>query len=330
MSDPAREHLAEQLLVIIRKKPGERFEVEKLSRRLSCDSEQIRSAAQLLHDWRYRLKRHRKTVTFVAAPDLLTEIEIAHNIKTKTIGRTLCCYNTVQSTNDIAAQKAEHGAPHGTVIVADRQTRGRGRLGRIWHSPPQAGIYVSIVLRPPFSPEQAPALSIMTSVALADTFNRYAPREVQIKWPNDVWIGGKKAAGILTELSADKHKINHVVVGVGINVNQGVRQFPPELRQSATSLRRAVKRKVRRIEVLQDFLLRFEKEYEVYLKDGLRTSHAKIRRYSSLIGRQIGIRTGNTVIEGVAIDIDNEGRLIMDHNGTAVAITAGEVSVVKR
>lgn len=330
MSDSTLEHLAEKLLAVIRKKPGERYQLEKLASTLSCEIEHLREAAKLLHDWRYRLKRHRKTVTFVGAPDLLTDIEINFGLKSKTIGRTLFCYHTVQSTNDIAAHKAEHGAPHGTVVVADQQTKGRGRLGRVWHSPPETGIYVSILLRPTFSPEQAPALSIMTSVALADTFSRYAPGEVQIKWPNDVWIGGKKAAGILTELSADKRTISHVVVGVGINVNQGVRQFPEELRTTATSLRRAVKHKVRRVDVLQEFLLRFEKEYESYVKDGLRPAHAKIRRYSSLIGRQIGIRTGNTVVEGTAIDIDNEGRLIMDQNGTAVAITAGEVSVVKR
>lgn len=330
MSDPALEQLAEKLLAIIRKKPGERFEFEKLGKTLSCDIEQLRESARLLHDWRYRLKRHRKTITFVAPPDLLTDIEIKFGLKTKSIGRTLFCYHTVQSTNDIAAQKAEHGAPHGTVVVADQQTKGRGRLGRVWHSPPETGIYVSILLRPPFAPDKAPALSIMTAVALADTFGAYVPGEVQIKWPNDVWIGGKKAAGILTELSADKHKISHVVIGAGINVNQGVRQFPEELRPIATSLRRAVKRKVRRVDLLQAFLLNFEKEYAAYEKDGLRKSHAKIRRYSSLIGKQIGIRTGNTVVEGIAIDIDNEGRLIMDRDGTAVAITAGEVSVVKR
>ncbi|MBD3403920.1 biotin--[acetyl-CoA-carboxylase] ligase [candidate division GN15 bacterium] len=330
MAEPELDSLAERLLSIIRTKPGERFPTEKLLQKLTCDYDTLRRAGKLLADWKYRVKRNRKAFTFIKAPDLLTEIEIAHGLKTKSIGRTLVCYRTVKSTNDIASGLAERGAEHGTVVVADQQTKGRGRLGRVWHSPPETGIYVSILLRPSFHPERAPAVSIMTAAALADTFSQYAPGEVQIKWPNDVWIGGKKAAGILTELSADKKSVHHIVIGVGINVNQRVGQFPEEIRPLATSLRRAVKRKVRRVEVLQSFLVNIEREYRNYEKDGLRKSHAKIRRYSALIGHDIGIRTGNALVEGRALDIDIEGRLIMDQNGTAVPITAGEVSVVKR
>lgn len=324
------DQLAERLLAIIRAKPGQVFDRAKLAKKLKSTNEELAEAATTLADWKYRIKRRKSSLVFVGAPDLLTDIEIAHKLKTKQVGRNLSCYRTVQSTNDTLTQMAEAGAPHGTVVTSEEQTKGRGRLGRIWHSPPGTGVYVSILLRPPFPPEKAPAISIMTALALADAIRVYLPDDVRIKWPNDVWIGGRKVAGILTELSAEKGKIDYIVVGTGINVNHGVGNFPEELRPIATSIRRALKRKVGRIEVLQNFLRNFEAEYDRYVKHGLKKSHRKVRQYSALIGQPITIRTGNHEVTGMAVDIDVEGRLIIERDGVRLPITAGEVTVVKR
>lgn len=329
MSQPL-DTLAEALLGVIRARPGEAFDRAKLAIKLKATPDDIHAAAARLASWDYRLKQRRQTLVFLNAPDLLTDIEIRHALKTKQIGAFLSCFRTVQSTNDVLTQMAEAGAPHGTVVTSDEQTRGKGRLGRVWHSPPGTGIYVSILLRPPFPPEKAPAISIMTALALADAIGVYLPNDVRIKWPNDVWIGGRKVAGILTELSAEKGKIDYIVVGTGINVNHGVGNFPEELRPIATSVRRALKRKVSRVELLQNFLRNFESEYERYVKHGLKKSHARVRRYSALIGQPITIRTGNHEVAGMAVDIDVDGRLIIERDGQQVPITAGEVSVVKR
>lgn len=327
-ADP--EQAAEMLLAIIRKKPGQYFEPDRLMNRLSLDRDLLDEAVALLASWDYKLRlRQRKGVCFVSAPDSLTDIEIQHHLRTKEIGRVVHAYNSLKSTNDLAAQMAESGSPEGTLIVAETQTRGRGRLGRVWYSPPGTGIYLSIILRPTFPPESAPGLSVMTALALAETINEYCPGETYLKWPNDVLIGRRKTAGILTELSADRGKINHVIVGVGINVNQGVGHFPEEIRGQATSVRRATKRKVRRVDLLVAFLKQFEKEYSVYQIAGLKKACPRLKKFSSLLGKEVAVRSGRTRTNGLATDIDASGRLILETKAGKVTISAGEVTIVK-
>jgi len=324
------EQLADRLLPVIRKKPGTFIQIEALARRLKTDVTSAQSAIETLASWDYKLKRRGDSVAFVEAPDTLTATEIAFGLKTKSIGRHIFAFKAVKSTNDLAAEMAESGQPEGTIVVADQQTKGRGRLGRQWHSPEGTGIYLSIILKPDFVTEMAPAVSIMTAVALADTLVKYNPGEVRIKWPNDVLIGGRKVAGILTELSAEREKINYIIIGVGINVNQAVGDFPEELRQLATSLRRSLKKKVRRVRLIQGFLVNFEKEYARYKRYRLKKSHFKVRKYSSLIGHEITLRSGKQEETGMAVDIDMDGRLVLERDGVKSLVNAGEVTVVKR
>lgn len=330
MEAAALENAAEKLLAFIRKKPGEYFELARLMSRLSLQRVDLDEAISLLASWDYKLRlRKRKGVCFISAPDSLTDIEIQHHVRTKKIGRIVHAYNSLKSTNDLAAKMAESGSPEGTLVVAETQTRGRGRLGRVWYSPPGTGIYLSIILRPAFSPESAPGLSVMTALALAETINSYCPGETHLKWPNDVLIGRRKTAGILTELSADRGKINHVIVGVGINVNQGVGHFPEEIRAHATSVRRATKRKVRRVELLVAFLKQFEKEYAAYKKERLNKARPRLKKFSSLLGKEVTVRSGRTRTNGLATDIDANGRLILETKTGRVTISAGEVTIVK-
>jgi BirA family biotin operon repressor/biotin-[acetyl-CoA-carboxylase] ligase len=330
MDRPETEQLAERLLELIRKRPEHRFSFVELAGLLKVESVAISGAVQVLADWDYVLRRRRDTVTFVAPADALTATELGYKLSTKVIGRTILAYGSVKSTNDIAAQMAVNGAEDGTVVTADEQVKGRGRLGRVWYSPPGTGAYISTVLRPDFPPEQAPATSIMTAVALADALSEFCGPDVKIKWPNDVLIGGRKIAGILTELSADRGKINHIIVGVGININQTARDFPEEIKPLATSVRRVLKRKVRRVEIVQSFLRHLDREYAAYQVDRLKKSHERIRKYSSLIGRIITIRVGRHDTTGLVTDIDVNGCLVMDVDGESRAVTAGEVTVVKR
>ena len=324
------EKLADDLLLKIRRRRGRPITLSSIRKALKVGQDDIDSALDTLKTLGYKIRRRKEAITFVAAADSLTEAEITYELKTKLIGKKIFAYRSVKSTNDIAAQLARSGEPEGTIVVSEQQTKGRGRLGRVWRSPPGCGIYVSIILKPRFKPEKAPGLAIMTALALADAVSSCCPGDVRIKWPNDILIGNRKVAGILTELSAERNKIDYVVIGIGINVNHKADDFPPELRPIATSIRTANRRKASRVGLLRQFLQNFEKEYRRYKKDQLASSRRRIRKYSSLLGRNVQLRFGNRTVEGTAVDVDATGALIIEKDGARRPVTSGEVTVVKK
>ena len=166
----------------------------------------------------------------------------------KFIGRPLYYYPEIGSTNDEAFRLGIAGAPEGTAVIADSQTKGKGRLQRVWHSPPGSNIYTSILLRPNYSPDQAPQISIAAGVAVAEIINEYCPGQVQLKWPNDVLLNKKKVCGILAQMKTSADVIDFVVLGIGINVNIGYNQLPPDIRTIATSLAIESGREISRLE----------------------------------------------------------------------------------
>ena len=220
------ERQADDLLLKIRRRPGTYFKIDNLAKNLKIDKTELLVLLAQIKEWGYKIRYQPDTLAFIKAPDFLTATEIGYNLKTKIIGRNISAFRSVKSTNDLAAELAENGASEGVIVTAEEQTKGRGRLGRAWHSPAGAGIYVSIILKPRINPDKAPGISIMTAVALADAVKKFCPGEVRIKWPNDILINGRKTAGILTELSAEKNKINHIVVGVGNERQSSVGGFP--------------------------------------------------------------------------------------------------------
>ena len=165
-------------------------------------------------------------------------------------------FETLDSTNDLAKELAAQGAPEGTVVVAETQTGGRGRLGREWNSPPGVGLYVSLVLRPMLPPMELPQITLTTAVAVVRAVRRVTGVAPGIKWPNDLLLNGKKLGGILTEMETESDRIRHVVVGLGLNVNNPA--FPPELAATATSLALATGRAFSRVQLLQAWLEEFE------------------------------------------------------------------------
>ncbi|MEW5795887.1 MAG: biotin--[acetyl-CoA-carboxylase] ligase [Candidatus Zixiibacteriota bacterium] len=330
MKQAELDNLTERLIAYVRRKPGQYYAWGKLSSRLQVDRAALTQALAMASGWEYKLRANRtRGVKFVAPPDLMTATEILHGLKTKWLGHAVHTFGSVTSTNDVAAKLAEDGAPEGVIVTAEEQTRGRGRLGRKWYSPPRTGIYVSVILRPRIPPEDAPGLSVMTAVALADTLHKWKPGLVQIKWPNDVWINGRKTAGILTELSAERNRIHHVIVGVGINVNHRATDFPEELRPLATSVGRELRRKVNRLGLLRSFLARFEREYSAYQKHRLRKSLLRVRKYSALLNQTVTIQFGQTRQSGKAKDIAPNGAMLLETGAGIQTITAGEVTVVR-
>ncbi|MGH8015941.1 MAG: biotin--[acetyl-CoA-carboxylase] ligase [Candidatus Zixiibacteriota bacterium] len=330
MNRVSLEQLADKIILFVRSNPKKKIELKALAGRFKAESSDITSALRISANWGYQFFQEKSRISYVSAPDILSATEIGFGLKSKFIGRVVHSFNIVKSTNDIANELAEKGAVEGTIVTAEKQTLGKGRLGRSWHSPEKMGIYVSIVLRPKFPPEKAPGLSIMSALAVAETVVERGVKKVQIKWPNDVLINGRKVAGVLTELSAEKNKINHVIVGIGINVKQTESDFPANIRNNATSVERESKKELKRVELLKMLLQVFEKEYQQYRKNQLLKSLPRIRKLSSILNQEITLSWPGNTLNGTAVDIDASGALIVESNGNRTTVSSGEVTVVKK
>lgn len=183
-----------------------------------------------------------------------------------TIGKEIIYKTSLTSTQELAHRIANEGAEEGTLIVADEQTGGKGRLGRSWYSPIGTGIWMSVIVRPEIPPQKAPQLTLLTAVAVLRGMKEATGTECEIKWPNDILYEGKKIVGILTEMQAEPDQVHSIIIGVGINVNQ--QQFPPELEQIATSLRQIQNKELKRSVVIQRVLEEFEQLYLEYIENG--------------------------------------------------------------
>ncbi len=243
----------------------------------------------------------------------------------------LVCLETTDSTNARAAELGETGAPHGTVVVADAQTAGRGRLGRRWVSPPGRNIYVSLLLRPRIPNAEAPRLSLVAGVALADAVES-SEVSCALKWPNDLYVGGKKAGGILAEMASSPERVRYVVVGVGVNVNLRDGEIPAELRGKATSLRCCVGREFSRVALLARLLDAFDARYRDFLAGGFPAVHPDWRRRDFLMGRRVRIVRPEGDAWGVARGVDAEGALLFlpDGSDAVVRVHSGEIADFER
>src|SRR5699024_7960204 len=184
---------------------------------------------------------------------------ITWGLETKWLAKNTIHKITAETTQKIAHQEARAGAPHGTVVIANEQTAGKGRMGRTWHSAKDKGVWMSILLRPKIVPQQATLLTLLTATVLADVLSNVTNENVTIKWPNDILIDGKKVAGILTEMQAEQDQIQYIIIGIGLNVNQTVNEIPPELKHIATSLQVETNRSLDINVSIQQILHTFEK-----------------------------------------------------------------------
>ncbi len=260
-------------------------------------------------------------------PDIVNTPVVLCGLKSRILGRNVFSYKRIGSTNETAQRLAESGAPEGTLVVADRQTRGRGRLGRKWHSPPGLGLYFSLVLRPIISLDLLPGLSLVAALSLCRVIERLDNLHPQIKWPNDCLIDSQKAAGILTEISAELDRIDYAVMGIGINVNHQKKDFPLNLRSRSTSL--ALKTGVRqnRAGFLREFLFEFEKDYHNFVRYGIRFMGRALVERSSVLNRRIIVRFGRKKFTGTAIGFDQNGALRLKTKDGVTTVSAGEVTL---
>jgi BirA family biotin operon repressor/biotin-[acetyl-CoA-carboxylase] ligase len=265
----------------------------------------------------------------VTIPDILVPSLLRAELGDCPIGRNIIHYFRTDSTNAVALKLAAEGAEHGTVVVAEEQTAGRGRLGRSWYSEKSTGIYTSIILRPPLSPAAAPVLTLMAGLAAQKAVISVTGLGADIRWPNDLLVNGKKVCGILTEMSAELDRLHAVVLGIGINVNHSL--MPAELENIATSLRREAHRGVSRVQVLVALLRELDRHYQLLLKNGNKAiterweaastfAHGKRVRVASAIGEAQATTTG----------VDPSGALKIQYDdGRQDSLMAGEVVEVK-
>ena len=268
-----------------------------------------------------------------AVPDLLLPAEIREGLKTRVMGSKIYYFPTLGSTNDQARKMAGEAAPEGTVVIAEKQTNGKGRLGRSWFSPAGHNIYFSIILKPPIEPAHAPLLTLLTGVAVAAAIKKTCAVNIGLKWPNDLMVkddGYKKVGGILTEMGAESDRINYLVIGCGLNVNMASAAFSPEIKKTAASLHTYMKYEtISRVKLFKDILTELERYYGRFLSGKWPEIISEYRELDILRGQAVRVRQGAELISGKASGIDAEGRLMIKTGSKTRNVIAGEVTLLK-
>ncbi|MFS0863375.1 biotin--[acetyl-CoA-carboxylase] ligase [Fredinandcohnia sp. 179-A 10B2 NHS] len=305
---------------------------QKISEQLGCSRTAVWKHIEDLRNEGYELEAVRKLgYRIITKPDKISSNEIQLGLETKFMGRNIHFEETVTSTQKIAHRLAYEGAKEGTIVVAEEQNSGRGRLDRVWFSPKHTGIWMSIVLRPSIPPSKAPQLTLLAAVGVVQAIQEVTGMEPDIKWPNDILLKGKKVVGILTELQAETDRINSVIIGIGINVNQQSNDFPQPLKEIATSLAIEKGVKIDRARLIQCILLKIENLYNEYLKSGFTVVKLLWESYATSIGKNIVARTLQGSIEGQAIGITDEGVLMIeDSSGTIHHIYSADIELPKK
>jgi BirA family transcriptional regulator, biotin operon repressor / biotin---[acetyl-CoA-carboxylase] ligase len=264
-----------------------------------------------------------------SCPDILTSDEVGEVLKTDFIGHKIIHFDSIDSTNNKARELAELGASEGTVVISEAQTKGKGKTGREWFSKAYKGICVSIILRPNIALLSVPLITQIACAAVGKAVENLT-KGMQIKWPNDVLLNGMKICGILTESSGEVDKIDYIILGIGVNVNQDKNDFPKVLEQKATSLKIMTKKQISRKNLISNILYEFEKQYILFKEhEDIDYVVGFCRKYSSVIGKQILLERNDQKILAKAIDINNRGQLLLQFtNGSTESISIGDISIL--
>lgn len=264
-----------------------------------------------------------------SVPDILRLDDIKHGLRTKVIGKDIRLLAETASTNTLAMELAAGGAPEGTVLIAETQTGGKGRLGRKWISP-KGNLYVSVILRPNVPTHKAPLITLMGAVATASAIRTACQLPAGIKWPNDILLSGRKVSGLLTEMRAEPDRIMHIALGIGVDVNMDLGELPSDIRGLTTTLAVEAGRQIERTSLLQQICRELEHWYSIFLKNDAEV----LKEWESLnltIGNRVAVSGFGETIEGLAQGIDSEGRLIVRMvDGMVRTVASGDVTILKR
>ena len=316
------------ILDMLRSRTGQFVSGEELGRQLNISRTAVSKQIQKLRQSGYDIE---STVSqghrLRQLPDLLRPEEVCPRLTTRILGSEIHYYSEIDSTNNAAKKCAVAGCPEGTLVITETQQGGRGRLSRGWFSPTAKGIWLSVVLRPPFPPQEAPKCTLMAAVALNRAIREVAGIPCGIKWPNDILCNGRKLVGILTEMSAEMDAINHIVIGTGINVNIAADEIPPELKGIATSILVEKGAPVSRLDLLIRVLECLEELYLAVKESGFEAVLAAWRRESITLGRMINVIAPDKSYQGKAVNIDSDGALLVETEGGMERVLAGDVSI---
>lgn len=317
-----------RILKLLRQQSQDYLSGEEISRQLAVSRTAVWKHIQELKNHGYEIEAHpRKGYRLKSRPDLLLPEEIRAGLATQLLGKQIVHFYDTSSTNNEAKRLAADDAIEGTIVVSEAQTLGRGRLNRGWFSPPGGGVWVSVILRPPFPPQEAPKCTLMAAVATVEAIREASGLNCGIKWPNDILWQGRKLVGILTEMSAEMDAINFVVLGIGINVSLQESDFPEELRNIGASVSMGAEREVSRVEVLQKLLERLEYWYQVVKQEGFEPVLEAWRRESVTLGQPVRVLAGEETYDGVAEELAEDGSLLVRTENGLRRVLAGDVSL---
>lgn len=319
--------MKEEILRLLRSADGY-ISGQELCNRFGVSRTAVWKAINQLKEAGYEIEaQQNKGYRLMAAPDLMTEAEIKSLMHTEWVAKEVLYFDTIDSTNTKAQELAEKGYPSGTLVVADKQESGKGRRGRSWVSPSGTGIFMTLMIKPDINPNNASMLTLVAALAVAKAITSVTGEEALIKWPNDIVINGKKVCGILTEMNAQFDYINHIVVGIGINVHN--ESFPEEISQMASSLMiEAGGKRFHRAQIIADTMSYFEQYYDTFLET--QDLSALVREYDELLvnrNKSVRVLDPKEPFDGKAMGITPKGELIVDTWESRKLVSSGEVSV---
>lgn len=319
--------MKEEILRLLRSADGY-ISGQELCNRFGVSRTAVWKAINQLKEAGYEIEaQQNKGYRLMAAPDLMTEAEIKSLMHTDWVAKEVLYFDTIDSTNTKAQELAEKGYPSGTLIVADKQESGKGRRGRSWVSPSGTGIFMTLMIKPDINPNNASMLTLVAALAVAKAITSVTGEEALIKWPNDIVVNSKKVCGILTEMNAQFDYINHIVVGIGINVHN--ESFPEEISQMASSLMiEAGGRRFHRAQIIAETMAYFEQYYDTFLKT--QDLSALVREYDELLvnrNKSVRVLDPKEPFDGKAMGITPKGELIVDTWESRKLVSSGEVSV---
>ena len=323
--------MEKRVLKLLREGAGSYVSGQQISRELGVSRTMVWKTMEALRAQGFEIDSSaRRGYRLVSGPAQMVGLDIEVGLDTSVIGSSVVSYDCVASTIDAASALAGAGAEEGTVVVAESQSGGRGRLGRAWSSPPGSGIWTSIILRPTIPPRDAPKLTLLAAVAVAASLRDQYQINAGIKWPNDVLVDSRKICGALTELVAEQDAIRYAIVSFGLNVNQTRSGFPDEVADLATSMRIETGKRFDRPEVFRRILRELDTRYNVFKRDGGADVVERWKKLSITLGRRVTVRLRTELVEGIARDIAEDGSLVLEtKEGRLRQISYGDVTLAR-
>ena len=306
---------------------GEYVSGQKISEELGISRTAVWKHIRVLKSRGYVIESYTKRgYCLMEAPELLLPELVGEGLQTKIFGKKIHYTEKVDSTNNVAKKLAEEGAEEGTIVLAEEQSGGRGRLERSFLSPFAQGVWFSLILRPTFLPMEVSKMTLLAAVALTKALHKMGLVECGIKWPNDILVKNRKVVGILTELNASMERINYLVMGIGINTSLTKKELPKDLRKTVTSFT-IENVPVHRQALLQEVLLQLERYYEIAETEGFKPILAEWKVLSMMMGKEVEVSEPGRSFTGKAVDLDDSGNLIVETEAGRETVLAGDVRV---